>query len=735
MFLCGNACELHGYFVLKDMGGGFRGAKRKSKGPRLPGTLLKEIGGISNTARRSFQKPSSRKRSRETGSQHSARPENGPARIEKRDGKVTKHRKLKVVESAGVPEEDPELVLQRQLAKKLGMKSTELKKNDDGLDDLLGELDDIMMGNDVESSSSDEDSENDEEKVFSLYSSGSQSSDEAMLDDSGSESDDAEENVPTQPLSKYIPPALRNKTKNAENDEQEAAVSRKVRGLVNRMTESNIEGIVTELCSMYKNEGRSYVSRSLSHELISASSEGPRASERFAVVAAACVASLGGLTESSEVVATFLSNLGRELEQALDEDDSLACTNLVRLLGCLYLAKAVKSDLMFDVLNSWGDAFSDKHVVSIAGLLTVAGLALRKSDPSLMKNFVIDIHDKASNHGDMTTRAKVMLDLVVDVKNNRMKSRQGALSISGNGSATLANALPPNVSNWFKTCNVEAIAVGGIPWSKVVCSNNKGFWWIPTLNDKIENKHDHQSYTLEPESVGNDIDSFSHAELLKLASKLKMSTDTRRSIFLATMGSEDAIDAAEKLLRLNLKGQQEREIVKVIIECSLHEKTWNIYYGLVLNRLCKLAKGHRVTLQYCLWDHMKDVDRMNARKLAIFSKLCSYTVVSKVLPLHTLIKIADFNTSDMGAKELLVWRSFFKSIFEDVISQDDFRALFIRISEQKELSTLKKQLKLFLKMDVGPWLASKSTNAGGDEEKKLLKMLSRCNAAEKMLTK
>lgn len=57
------------------------------------------------------------------------------------------------------------------------------------------------------------------------------------------------------------------------------------------------------------------------------------------------------------------------------------------------------------------------------------------------------------------------------------------------------------------------------------------------------------------------------------------------------------------------------------------------------------------------------------------------------------------------------------------------------MSEQKELSTLKKQLKMFLKMDVGPWLASKSTNAGDDEEKKLLKMLSRCNAAEKMLTK
>lgn len=35
------------------------------------------------------------------------------------------------------------------------------------------------------------------------------------------------------------------------------------------------------------------------------------------------------------------------------------------------------------------------------------------------------------------------------------------------------------------------------------------------------------------------------------------------------MGSEDCIDAAEKLLRLGLKGEQEREVVRVTVECCL----------------------------------------------------------------------------------------------------------------------------------------------------------------------
>mgnify|MGYP001810555640 CR=1 FL=1 len=35
------------------------------------------------------------------------------------------------------------------------------------------------------------------------------------------------------------------------------------------------------------------------------------------------------------------------------------------------------------------------------------------------------------------------------------------------------------------------------------------------------------------------------------------------------MGSEDCVDAVERLLRLGLKGEQEREVVRVTVECCL----------------------------------------------------------------------------------------------------------------------------------------------------------------------
>lgn len=51
------------------------------------------------------------------------------------------------------------------------------------------------------------------------------------------------------------------------------------------------------------------------------------------------------------------------------------------------------------------------------------------------------------------------------------------------------------------------------------------------------------------------------AELLKLAAAQRMSTDARRAAFCVVMGSEDYIDASDRLLRLPLK-------VRTVFHCA-----------------------------------------------------------------------------------------------------------------------------------------------------------------------
>jgi nucleolar MIF4G domain-containing protein 1 len=44
-----------------------------------------------------------------------------------------------------------------------------------------------------------------------------------------------------------------------------------------------------------------------------------------------------------------------------------------------------------------------------------------------------------------------------------------------------------------------------------------------------------------------------------------------------------------------------------ILELIQQEKTYNPYYTLILNHLCAESYSHRFTLQYALWDFMREL--------------------------------------------------------------------------------------------------------------------------------
>lgn len=60
-------------------------------------------------------------------------------------------------------------------------------------------------------------------------------------------------------------------------------------------------------------------------------------------------------------------------------------------------------------------------------------------------------------------------------------------------------------------------------------------------------------------------------------------------------------------MTVSTQGEAQREVVRVTVECCLQERAWNGYYAQLLSSLVKNMKGHRMTLQFCLWDLIKAV--------------------------------------------------------------------------------------------------------------------------------
>ncbi|CAF5013134.1 unnamed protein product [Rotaria sp. Silwood1] len=113
-----------------------------------------------------------------------------------------------------------------------------------------------------------------------------------------------------------------------------------------------------------------------------------------------------------------------------------------------------------------------------------------------------------------------------------------------------------------------------------------------------------------------------------------MNTDVRRLIFGTLLTSEDYDDAVEKLHKLNLSKVQEREIIHVTVHCCLHEKTYNPYYTLILQRFCAYDRRFQISLQYHTWDRFKDLSLLNKQQLANFGSALSQLLMSKSLTLN-----------------------------------------------------------------------------------------------------
>ena len=132
---------------------------------------------------------------------------------------------------------------------------------------------------------------------------------------------------------------------------------------------------------------------------------------------------------------------------------------------------------------------------------------------------------------------------------------------------------------------------------------------------------------------------------MDVAKAQKMNTELRRSIFVVLMTSQDYVDAFERLQRLNLKEQQEREIIRVLLHCCGQEKTFNPYYAYLLEKFCGLKHSFRKTVQFCLWDFFKVLKDQSVRKIRNIVMLLAHLIRAETVPISVL-KVVNFHELD-----------------------------------------------------------------------------------------
>lgn len=190
------------------------------------------------------------------------------------------------------------------------------------------------------------------------------------------------------------------------------------------------------------------------------------------------------------------------------------------------------------------------------------------------------------------------------------------------------------------------------------------------------------------------------AKLLALAAKMRMNTPTRKAVFVALMGADDAESAMDRITRLRLKGSEEREIVRVLVDCAGQEASYNPYYSLVATALCAYHHSFRFTFQLVAWDFfktMEDAEITSARRIYNIARLLAHLISTFSLS-FAATKVLDF--ARPTARETLFLKALIHAVLIQCKRDNDVTAVFSRLGDSGDRMMLRDGLALFLHSHV-----------------------------------
>ncbi|GAB2267204.1 hypothetical protein Dimus_002189 [Dionaea muscipula] len=632
-----------------------------------------------------------------------------------RRSKNIKRKKTKFEEylemGVGVASAEKDLEMEKRLAKKLKVKYGKLRDESDGLDLLFEGLSSFSDSLEQESDQLYDAGRDDTKSIVDKRSKKKKNREiEQELDFCGDASNkkklednevlgsrnhgdvntlqdhvDAHE---LQSAVKYVAPRLRSRL----NDESENHLQ--MRETDTRLSESNVESITGEVFTIFRSVSRSAASQILSEEVLASCSVGPRGNEQYAAVFAAFVAGMACMA-GIDFGAKVMASLAKCFEDEYIKEDNLSLRNLTLLLSYLCIFGVCSSDLIYDFLIKLSERLTEIDVSTILAVLQCCGMKLRSDDPAAMKNFIVSVQSKvnglkAKSADDRANanskRMEFMLETIFDIKNNKRRARDD---------------LPQHmrIKKWLQKLRVEDVVLRGINWSKLLDPDKRGQWWL---------SGDAASVTINVEEVASRIDTEVHEaqKMLQLAAVQRMNTDIRRAIFCVIMSGEDYIDAFEKLLRLDLQGKQDREVMRVLVDCCLQEKVFNKYYTALASKLCSHDKNHKFTLQYCLWDHFKELDSMPLLRSMNLAKFVAEMIASFTLSLAVLKTVDLSDAKLLTPKRIMHFRMLFVGILE--FPDNLVWNIFTRVAVTPELENLRDSLEFF----IGAYIVTANASAG-----------------------
>ncbi|KAG0679904.1 suppressor of glycerol defect [Kluyveromyces marxianus] len=434
------------------------------------------------------------------------------------------------------------------------------------------------------------------------------------------------ENIYTAPVSDtsqaYIPPSLRKKQLEDSDSETYKELKKKVKSLLNKLSDSNITVIVTSLNELYDNYARQYVNDAINNQIIEVVAQKNKLLDTFIMSYAGVAFSMWKL-KGTEAGASFIQALVQKFLDIYNEQMefiqskgpnpeeamliSKEATNLLTLLSYSYNFGLVSSRLIYDIIKELIQNPNEYTTELLLRIISVSGSLIRGDDPRALKDIISELLNNVKGL-KQTSRLSFLLETLTDLKNNRLKPSVMAAShqslkktIIGSLRISTSASSEPLLASLDDIKNVET----------------KGKWWLigASWKGNQETAFDEVKKTNTDNSIDTKLNIELEDNLLseiidwnEVARQQRMNTDVRRAIFVSIMSAEDYLDAFAKLEKLNLKSKQSLDITRVLVHCLCNDGAtigYNPFYSLLAAKLSEHNHKLLKSFQFLFWEIVK----------------------------------------------------------------------------------------------------------------------------------
>ncbi|XP_071942188.1 nucleolar MIF4G domain-containing protein 1-like [Antedon mediterranea] len=487
------------------------------------------------------------------------------------------------------------------------------------------------------------------------------------------------------PSGSYIPPQKRAQMmgENSQKQLELEKLRKQVKGLINRLSEANLQWICSQVEDLYLKHSRNDMNEALTTIILQVCVSPSLTPERLVLEHVLLIAILH-TSIGSEVGAHFITRVAKEFSTLYGSGGNYGvgkqCDNILLIFSHLYNFKIIHCTLIYDIIRKLVTSFTERDIEMLLLIIRSCGMSLRKDDPSALKDIILEITSQAnacSKEFKEQSRVKFMLEILTAVRNNNLRKIPGY-------DADHLEHLKKLLKGISKASATEAMLT--VSLEDLLSADVNGRWWV-VGSAWTGRQHSNDSSNV----VNKEVNQMS-SKIMELSRQQRMNTDIRKTIFAVIMTAEDYIDSFEKLLRLGLKSGQEREIVHVIVGCCLQERAFNPYYAHLATKFCTYDRKYRMGLQFSFWDKFKSLEQQPVHATNNLALLIVHLLVANAMSISVL-KVIEF--SDMDKPMVKFLRKILTSLLMEN-EEETITTVLGSLSAFPKFNLLREGLRIFL---------------------------------------